>query len=210
MARKAKSEFEREQLRARIIDAARDLFVTHGVESVTMRAIANKIGYSATSIYLHFADRETLIKTICETDFLALATWLRELLNIKDPVERMIALGEGYARFALLYPNHYRMMFMTKRQHYAPADTALQQNNPEQDAYYQLKMVVNDVFIAGRFRPELTDPELIAQTIWAGIHGVCSLEINLAGDGWIRWCDITQRLQLMQRVLLQGLLKEEK
>jgi AcrR family transcriptional regulator len=210
MARKPKTEIERQQLRTQIIDAARELFVAQGIENVTMRAIANKIGYSATSIYLHFADRESLLRAICDTDFLALAAWLKEILQISDPVDRMMALGQGYAKFALMYPNHYRLMFMSKRQMCDPALSSLEQNNPEQDAYYQLKLVVNEVFQAGRFREELQDYELIAQTIWAGIHGVCSLEITLSQDVWINWRAIEDRLSLMQQVLFKGLLKESK
>ena len=114
MPPKLKTAAEREQLRTLIIDAARELFVARGVEAVTMREIAKRIGYSATSIYLHFADKEAVLSAICDTDFLALATSLKAILQIADPVERMHALGRGYAAFALTHPNHYRLMFMTE------------------------------------------------------------------------------------------------
>ncbi len=208
MPPKPKTEAERQQLRTLIIDAARELFVTQGVEAVTMRAIAKRIGYSATSIYLHFADKETLLRAICDTDLLSLATALKAILQIPDPVERLYAIGMGYAQYALSHPNHYRLIFMTAHQPCTPEQSSLQQNNAEQDAYFQLKTVVNDVFLAGKFKPELTDSELIAQTLWAGMHGVCSLEINMAEDTWVNWREITARLQLMQKVLMQGLLKD--
>ena len=57
MPPKVKTVQERQQLRALIIDAARELFVSKGVEAVTMREIAKRIGYSPTSIYLYFADK---------------------------------------------------------------------------------------------------------------------------------------------------------
>ncbi len=208
MPPKPKTEAERQQLRTLIIDAARDLFVAKGVEAVTMREIAKRIGYSATSIYLHFADKESLIRAICDTDFLALANSLKQLLQISDPVARMLAFGQGYATFALNHPNHYRMMFMTEHVPCEPTNSIIVQNNAEQDAYFQLKTVVNDVFVAGKFRQELTDPELIAQTIWAGMHGVCALEINMKNDTWVNWRLIEQRLTLMQQTLLRGLLRE--
>lgn len=208
MPPKVKTEAERQQLRTLIIDAARALFVSRGVEAVTMREIAKRIGYSATSIYLHFADKESLMRAICDTDFLALATALKNILEIEDPVERMHALADGYAQFALAYPNHYRLMFMTPHQPYAPETSSLLQNNPEQDAYFQLKTVVNEVFVAGKFKPEFTDPELIAQTIWAGVHGVCSLEIVMAQDNWVSWRDISTRLQTMQTVMVSGFMRE--
>lgn len=208
MPPKPKTEAERQQLRTLIIDAARELFVTVGYEAVTMREVAKRIGYSATSIYLHFADKESLLRAICDTDMLALASSLKEVMQIADPVERMNTLGLGYAQFALTHPNHYRMIFMTPRLPCSPETSSLQQNNAEQDAYFQLKTVVNDVFLAGRFKPELNDPELIAQTVWAAMHGVCSLEIIMAQDTWVNWRDISARLQLMQQIMMQGLLRE--
>ena len=80
-------------------------------------------------------------------------------------------------------------------------------DSPEQDAYFQLQLVVNDVFKAGLFKPALQDADLIAQTIWAGMHGVCALEITMAADTWVNWRDIASRLQMMQSVLISGLLK---
>ena len=208
MPPKPKTELQRQQLRTLIIDAARDLFVSKGVEAVTMREIANRIGYSATSIYHHFVDKEAVIRAICDTDFLALATSLKNLLLIVNPVDRLHALGRGYAAFALTHPNHYRMMFMTARTPCEPAESSLQQNNAEQDAYFQLKSVVNDVHATGWFRPDLQNADLIAQTIWAGMHGVCALQISMSEDKWIEWCDISARLQLMQEVMMRGLLRE--
>jgi AcrR family transcriptional regulator len=208
MPPKQKTEAERQQLRKLIIDAARELFVAHGVEAVTMREIAKRIDYSATSIYLHFADKEAVLRAILDVDMLALATSLNTILQIADPVERMQALGYGYAEFALSFPNHYRLMFMAERTPCDPEKSSLQKNNAEQDAYFLLKTVVNDVYLAGRFRAELQDVDLVAQVIWAGIHGVCSLEINMAHDKWVNWADISARLQLMQTVLIRGLLRE--
>ena len=82
MPPKPKTEAERQQLRTLIIDAARELFVTQGVEAVTMREIAKRIRYSATSIYLHFADKESLLRAICDTDFFSLATALKYIFQI--------------------------------------------------------------------------------------------------------------------------------
>ena len=209
MPPKPKTELERQLLRTLIMDAARELFVSRGVEAVTMREIAKRIGYSATSIYLHFADKEALIRAVCDTDFLALADALKTNLQISDPVERMLAFGQGYAQFALQYPNHYRMMFMTEHPPCDPAISRVQKNNAEQDAYYQLKTVVNAVFLAGKFKSDLNDAELITQTVWAGMHGVCALQISMANDIWVNWCGIEQRLQMMQLTLMRGLMQDQ-
>ena len=49
-------ERERQELRTKILDAARELFAERGYESVTMRELAKKIEYSPTVLYWHFAD----------------------------------------------------------------------------------------------------------------------------------------------------------
>ena len=208
MPPKLKTELERQHLRTLIIDAARELFVSRGVDAVTMREIAKRIGYSATSIYLHFADKEALLRAICDTDFLALATSLKNVRLIVNPVDCLHALGQSYAAFALTHPNHYRLMFMTERAPCDPQLSSLQRNSVEQDAYYQLKTVVNDMHAAAYFRADLKDADLIAQTIWAGVHGVCSLQISMSEDKWVNWCNISARLQLMQQVMMRGLMKE--
>ncbi|MDD5277176.1 MAG: TetR/AcrR family transcriptional regulator [Methylovulum sp.] len=208
MPPKIKSAQERGQLRVLILDAARALFVERGIEAVSMREIAKQIGYSATTLYNYFADKEALLQALCDTDFLALATEMREIMKIPDPIQRIQALYHGYCQFALHHPSHYRFMFMTPR---APCNmdiTHIEQGNTEQDAYAQLQVVVQTAFDAELFRPDLHDSELIAQILWAGMHGVCSLQIALGNETWMQWAAIEARISLMQDVLLRGLLRQ--
>lgn len=205
MPPKFKTEAEKQAARTQILDAARELFVAKGVEAVTMREIAKKIGYSATTIYLHFKDKEALIHALCFSDFRTLGVELVVILENPNSVARLIDLGSAYARFALAYPNHYRMMFMTEKPPNALNEDEI---DPSWDAYKLLNDVVNDVFQAGHFLPEYDNPELIAQTVWAAIHGVCSLEITMKNDCHIAWCDVEMRVRFMQKMILRGLLKE--
>ena len=52
-------ERERKEVRKKILEAARGLFVAEGYDAVTMRRIAETIEYSPTAIYVHFKDKET-------------------------------------------------------------------------------------------------------------------------------------------------------
>lgn len=208
MPPRIKSAEDREKLRSSILDAARALFVERGIEAVSMREIAKKIQYSPTTLYHYFADKEALLQAVCDEDFLKLANGMREIMKLPDLVERIRALAHGYATFALQNPNHYRLMFMTPRTPCNLDITLIQQGNTEQDAYAQLKLVVKESFEAGLFRQELTNDELIAQTLWASIHGVCSLEISMGREAWIQWSSIQSRLELMQNAILYGLLRE--
>jgi AcrR family transcriptional regulator len=53
---------EKAELRAQILDAARRLFAERGYAAVTMRAIARRIGYTATALSYHFPDKESLLR----------------------------------------------------------------------------------------------------------------------------------------------------
>ncbi|MDO9106215.1 MAG: TetR/AcrR family transcriptional regulator [Methylovulum sp.] len=207
MPPRIKSQQDREQLRLMILDAARSLFVERSIEAVSMREIAKQIGYSATTLYNYFADKEALLQALCDADYLALAAGMRESMQIQDPIQRIRALFRGYSQFALQHPSHYRFMFMTPGPPCNLEITRIEQGNTEQDAYAQLQMVVQAAFDAGLFRADLQDSELIAQTLWAGVHGVCSLEIALGNEVWMQWADIEARTGLMQDVLLRGLLR---
>lgn len=208
MPPKFKTEQERLKTRTAILDAARELFAERGVEAVTMREIARRIGYSPTAIYLHFTDKESLIRELCDTDFLTLARELQAIERIADPIERLRLLGLGYVKFAVTHPNHYRLLFMTPQLPKDLDNSAIEAGNPEQDAYAHLRAMVADAHAANCFRADLDDPDLVAQTLWAGLHGVCSLEIAKRYDCWVEWREFETRVALMQQVLMRGFLRE--
>ncbi len=208
MPPKVKSEIEKQAVRTAIMDAARELFIHQGVEAVTMRAVAQRVGYSATSLYLYFSDKEQLIRAVVDAVVIKLAQSLKSTLDISDPLQRFLQFGQHYVQFALTNPNHYRMMFMTPHPPCDPAFSSIEQDNPEQDAYAQLIGVVTSAWHAGVFKPSLTDPVLIAQTVWAAMHGLCALQINLADDAWINWRSLEARLQAMVEMCMHGLMKE--
>lgn len=204
MGPKERRQKERDDTRARIMDAARELFVSEGYEGVSMRRIAEKIEYSPTAIYFHFRDKETLIRALVDHDFLVLAEQFTSAAKIADPIDRLRATGLAYAEFGLNYPNHYRLMFMTP--HVMSADTTeLDRGNPEEDAYAFLRSIIVEALDGGRFRREFTDAELIAQTVWAGVHGAVSLEIAKCNDDWVDWTDVQLRITSMIDVLIRGL-----
>jgi AcrR family transcriptional regulator len=202
-------ERERLETREKILEAARELFITEGYDGVSMRKVAEKIEYSPTALYVHFADKEQLFLELCHSDFRRLAESFTKLAHTPDPIERIRQIGQAYISFGLQNPNHYRMMFMTAHP-CVPDPGLLGKGNPEEDAYAFLRQTVSEAIAAGALRPELQDPDLVAQTLWAGVHGVVSLQIAKGEDDWVPWCGFQDRATLMIGRLLDGLLKPEK
>lgn len=209
---------ERERLatRQRILDAARELFASQGYEAVTMRAIAERIEYSATAIYVHFKDKAALMRELTSQDFLQFAeTFVRTSQRVTDPVQRLRKLGHAYVNFAAEHPSTYKLLFMTplpreqaggKRQRLD--EDQVRQGNPEQDAYAFLRMSVQAALDAGALKPEHKDAELVSQTLWAGMHGVCALELAMGQDDWVQWRALRKRTELMVQLLVDGLAKD--
>ena len=207
MGIKERRERERQEVRGRILDAARDLFVRDGYEAVTMRKIAEAIEYSPTAIYLHFKDKDALVRELCLVDFDSLAKAFQRIAREPDPLERLKKSGLAYADFALEHPNHYRLMFMTP--HPAPAkdDEAMarRKGNPEADAYAFLVGTVAEAIEKGLLRPELKDPHLVAQAAWAGVHGVVSLHVAKGADPWLDWTPLKKTVTLVVESFSRGI-----
>ena len=64
-------ERERTATRQKILNAARRMFVQHGYQATTMRAIADRIGYTPTAIYHYFRDKNALVAELSATDYRA-------------------------------------------------------------------------------------------------------------------------------------------
>jgi AcrR family transcriptional regulator len=202
-------ERERTELREKILDAARELFISEGYEGVSMRKVAQQIEYSPTAIYVYFKDKEDLFHQLCHEDFAKLAEVFQDAEKVSSPFEQLKQIGRTYAEFGSRYPNHYKLMFMTPHppQPLDESDFAIK-GNPERDAYAFLKGTVVEALAGGYLLPELADAELVSQTLWAAIHGVISLQIAKCNEGWVEWRDLALRVETMLEVVLRGIQRE--
>lgn len=214
MGTRDRRDREREQVRRRIMDAARDLFVRDGYEAVSMRRIADAIEYSPAAIYLHFKDKAELMRAICDADFASLFQRMRELGSIGDPVERIRQLGLLYVRIAVEHPNHFRLMFMTRPHpelmEKSPEEARQRgQGDPERDGYAFLRLSAQQAIKEGRFRPEFRDSHQAAQLFWAAVHGVAALHVTrVEADPWCPWRGTDSLARLMVDTVMRGVLAD--
>ena len=102
-------------LRDGIMNAAAELFAAEGYDSVSMRKIAKRIGYTPMSIYLHFKDKADLLDCICEQAFVDLYQRHERVdAEIGDPGERLKAGMRAFIDFARQNPSYYRAIFVRK------------------------------------------------------------------------------------------------
>jgi len=211
MGVKERREREKSETRDKILDAARELFVSEGFEGVSMRKVAEKIEYSPTAIYVHFADKNELFHELTRQDFARLQEAMAPAQMPIDPVERLRQIGRRYVDFGVHFPHHYEFMFMTPHPPHEPDEEDREiMGNPEMDAYALLKWAVEAAIKDGCFREEIQDAELVSQTLWASVHGVISLDIAKCKDPWVEWRPLRERAEMMLDVTLRGLLRPAK
>ncbi len=165
-------EREREELRRKILEAARELLLREGYEAVTMRRIAEAIEYSPTAIYHHFEDKDDVVHSLCQEDFGRLLHALQDAPPPPDPLTAVRELGRAYARFALTHPDHYRVMFLTKPSH----EHDMNDEDPGVRAFQVLREAIQGAMDAGLLRQD--DAAVSAQVSWAMLHGAVALLIT--------------------------------
>jgi AcrR family transcriptional regulator len=170
-------------LRQEILDAASELFVRDGYENVSMRRIAEKIEYSATTIYLYFKDKSELLEQVCKETFGRLVQRLSKIMDQPgDPVERLKRGLLAYIQFGLENPHHYRATFMMVLPEGFERKKLQQEDSPGMQAYAFLTRGLAECIKAGK-TPAM-NVELGAQTLWAGAHGITSLLITHQEFPW--------------------------
>lgn len=108
-------EREKEALRTKIVEAARDILSEQGLDGLSMRAIAERVEYSPGTIYLYFKDKEALIQEVVEEGFERMGEYIRDEITSCGPdanvAEQYAAIGRSYAHFAIENTAYFRVMF---------------------------------------------------------------------------------------------------
>ena len=167
---------QKEELKALILKAARKLFVEKGIEQTTIRNIADSIDYSIGTVYVYFRDKNEILHALHTQCFVDLGGQLKVLLNVKDPMERLKAMGKVYINYGLDNPDMYDLMFTLK----APMEFLETIQKDEWDegkaSFDVLRATVKQCMDAGHFKGHKLEP--FCFLIWSCIHGMCSLEIG--------------------------------
>ncbi len=173
---KSKRVERKEEIRKKILDVAKDLFLKHGYESVSIRKIADKVGISPTTIYLYYQDKSDVIYALHQEGFKALAIQFAALKNVEDPFERLKAMGRNYIDFSLRNPDFYQLMFMIKDPIEFVERNCASEWEEGEEAFGAMLATVADCKEHGYFGK--LDLHSIALHIWFVVHGICSLKLQ--------------------------------
>lgn len=165
----------KEELRQRILQAARDLIMRDGFEALTMRKIAEQVEYSPAAIYLHFKDRDEIAKQLSREGFAELFRALEPAGRNANPVDRVRHIAQAYVQFGMENPETYRLIFMEYK-YLAVVFGGDSQESEDPTSRAAFDLLVNAAAELP-FRVDAT-PQQVAETLWAAVHGIVSLKLT--------------------------------
>jgi AcrR family transcriptional regulator len=189
---------EGERLHGEILAAAEELLVETADESaVSIRAIADRVGVTAPSIYRHFADKDTLLFHVINKVFGELDAELeRAAAGATDPIDEVRRKAMAYVEYGLEHPEHYRLLFMCKNERKKDMDL----DGPAvagSTAFNHLMETAERILASGRPDVVRVDPYAFTCAIWAGVHGITSLRISMP---LFPWPTVAEQVDLLVEV----------
>ncbi|MBW3572523.1 MAG: TetR/AcrR family transcriptional regulator [Gemmatimonadetes bacterium] len=185
-----------DDIKNRIVHAARGLYLERGPEAVTMRAVAKRVGVTATALYRHFVDKEALLTEVVGEGSRLLGSHLFRALEAPTALDRLRATAMAYLDFAAAQPQAYRALFDPVD---AGGDVSPVQRQRGAVSRF-LRDRVREAMDAGVVAQG--DPEGAALTLWSLLHGLASL--HHAGITRMEWLRERALTHLLDGIVVAG------
>lgn len=203
MTRKRR-ERDREKMKRRILDAAKELFVKDGFGNVSMRSIAAVIEYSPAALYRYFRNKQEILAVLRNEGFARFMEGQRDRRsNISDPFERLIIGGKAYFRFAAENPDYYQLMFCTKL---GDVTMECEGSDNSMQSFELFRRNVAECWETGHFGE--ADLDTVTFSLWAELHGMAHLIWTGRIDAMTPGVDLGEFVERMLRFQLRPEVKK--
>ncbi len=156
--------------RTKILKEAIEIVYREGVDRITMRGLAARLGHSPAVIYQHFRSKEELVREIALHGFECLAEAVIPAFRLEDPRQALAEWGRRYIQFGLGHQALYRLMF----QDLHPIWQAVPNDVPSVARMWEAFQKIHSRGVeSGAFLPH--PPETLAGLSWAMMHGFVQL-----------------------------------
>lgn len=178
-------------LKEACIQVARDFIAERGIENLSLREVARRIGVSHQAPYRHFPSRDHLLAEVLGRCCRGFAAYLDARERFDDPKADLQSMGRQYLSYAEQHPLEYRLMFNT------PWPEAAEHPSVLRDAGHAFDLLMGVLRrIHGTQASKRALVELDALYIWSSMHGIVG----------IMQCQLTDRLELSPKVPEQAAL----
>lgn len=181
--RPPRSRAATEEMRARIVRAARDLFAREGYGGVSMRKIAAAAGCAPGALYAYFPAKRALLHVLWEDIFAELAARLTLVAaQTPDPVARLTALASANAHFWLERPDDYRAIFLIEDAPDEPGGRYFADTSASLEGLGVFREAAAEAIAAGRL--SAADPGEVTHMMLAAVIGLAHSLITIPEYGW--------------------------
>jgi AcrR family transcriptional regulator len=174
--------------RARLLDAARHVVATDGLEGLTLRAIARRAGVSHGAPLRHFPTLAALLAAVAADGFARLVATIDDHLDAAErsatergarlsAVGRIAVAGQGYLDFARSDPGVFEVTF--RRERVDVSDAGYREQGLR--SFRQLVSLVEAAQTEGWHADRPADD--LACVLWAHVHGLAVLSLHGAFGG---------------------------
>lgn len=159
-------------LEPQLIDQAKKMLEEVGPDKLSIRAISEQVGVSATAVYHHFANKDELLSHLAAQGFAQLESVLGQCQQGIDKKNKMQVISRQYMLFAFEHPAMYQLMFGSQLAHSEMNPTL---STARKNAYAVVEQCVADVLEKDIQSKEVRSAALAA---WSFAHGLASLMIH--------------------------------
>jgi AcrR family transcriptional regulator len=179
------TDLESLPLKEAYLRAAREAISERGVEFLSLREVARRLGVSHQAPYRHFPSRDHLLVEIMRRCFQDFAAFLETRLRHSDPRRDLGSLGARYLTYAADHPVEYRLMFGT------PWPAVAEELDLATDARYAFDVLRHVLKRVHSDRSTRRQIDLDALFIWSNMHG----HAMLAQSNLMSHLDLTPQVQ---------------
>ena len=194
-----RNQHSREQQTEMAIAAAELILIREGLPGLTMRKVADAIGYTVGNLYLLFDNQDQLLLAVNERTADAIYSALRDGLDgVGDPAQQLREMAAAYIEFAMRHASRWRLMF----EHSLPPGSA--RPRAVELRIKRLFELVEASLTTLRPGGDAQHLRRDATTLWSGVHGICVLAVT----GKLRWSGLEHYRELSDHLVdtfLRGL-----
>lgn len=190
-----------QDLREACVVAARDAIAERGIENLSLRDVARRLGVSHQAPYKHYPSRDHLLAEVMRRCFENFAEHLDARQRFESPREDLHSLGLRYLGYAQAHPLEYRLMFGT------PWPASAEHPDLIRDAAHAfdiLRQVLRRVHGSAAAKRDQVD--LDALFIWSSMHGLAGvLQSDCLGQIDIRPAVLARATEHIMAMVGRGL-----
>ncbi|MBI4700832.1 MAG: helix-turn-helix transcriptional regulator [Deltaproteobacteria bacterium] len=182
--RHARPHYHHGNLPATLVSAAAALLDERGLEALTLREVAARVGVSHAAPYRHFRDKSAILEAVARQGFRELALQMRHGGRSSRPPPEISddegsglrggpgAVAQAYLHFATSHPDLYRIMFGMSD------ELGSGRILPEATSVAPQELATALALTPRGERLGRVEIVRIATVLWAQLHGLATLAIN--------------------------------